>query len=238
MNDIMIAIGVSSLIMVGLIFMVIRDTVVAKQKFHVKPKLFIGYDKESESNWNKKFGYEYQFHQLPNLKSLYEAFDPSILTLDEAEAETVIKLDYSWGTGKTYGQPGSGYGNIAGISLHCVITVSSREDQKVIMRQTIGGKPPPDTITYRPGHAPSEYYGRMPSVESIIYFLKKLKVEPLDDIAVSPKIGTLLESPKKNSQSDFKGQELNPKKCLKCGYLNPPYRVKCKNCDQLLVNAS
>ena len=172
-GPIIVAIGLCVLLVAGFILLVSRGALTRERELRVRPKLFIGYDEESAALWRRRFGYD---RRLPDLARFYEAFDPSVLTLDEAEAETVIKLAYSWGSAEAYGRSGSSVRSATGVSLCCEITVSSTADRKVIMRRSFVGAPPSDSSIHGPSQCRDEVIGGMPEVGLMVALLKRLRV--------------------------------------------------------------
>ena len=59
----------------------------------------------------------------------------------------------------------------------------------------------------------------------------------ISEATVLDKEQLLMENPKEEPQTALKGSVSNRKICPKCGYQNPLYRVRCKNCDKPLPDA-
>ena len=152
---------------------VIRETLTGVGRLRVRPKVFVGYDAESEAKWQERFGYS---RRLPDLAVFRAALDPAVLASDEAEAETVVRLAYSWGSAAAFGRRASS-GIVQAVALCCEVTIWSRAEQRVVERRLFAGAPPPESVLSTPRQCKDEVFGEMPPVGQIVGFLRNLKVE-------------------------------------------------------------
>ncbi len=104
------------------------------------------------------------------------ALDPEVLATDEAEAETIVKLAYSWGSPSAFGRRVSS-SIVQAVALCCEVSVWSRASREAVERRVFAGAPPPDSVLSQPRQCKDEVFGEMPPVGQIVGFLKNLKVE-------------------------------------------------------------
>lgn len=159
---------------IGRILHRLRSARAGDRVLRVRPKIFVGYEPESAAKWRQRFGYD---RRLPDLAVFCAAFAPTVLAADEAEAETVVKLAYSWGSAAAFGHALTVHGSVSAVSLCCQITVWSRADQAVLACVTFVGAPPPANILSRPRQCRDEILGEMPPLEPMVAFLERLQVE-------------------------------------------------------------
>ena len=151
----------------------IRQALTRKAIVHVRPKVWVGYDAESEERWRERFGYS---RRLPDVAAFCAALDPAVLAADEAGAETVVKLAYAWGSPSAFGRR-AGSSILQAVALICEVTVWSRAEQKVVARRVFSGALPPDSVLSTPRQCTDEVLSEMPPVADMVGFLGELRVE-------------------------------------------------------------
>lgn len=151
----------------------IRDSLAGAGRLRVRPKVFVGYEAESEAKWQERFGYS---RRLPGVDVFRAALDPAVLVGDEAEAETMIKPAYSWGSPSAFGRRVSS-SIVQAVSLCCEVALWSRASGEVLERRVFAGAPPPDSVLPTPRLCKDEVFGEMPPVGQIVGFPRNLKVE-------------------------------------------------------------
>ena len=158
---------------IGRVVQGIRGALAGGRGVRVRRKVWVGYEAESASKWAERFGYS---RRLPDVALFRAAFEPVALAASEAEAETVVKLAYTWGSAGAFGRRVSS-SIVQAVALCCEVTVWSRAEQRVIERRLFAGAPPPESVLTTPRQCKDEVFGEMPPVGEIVAFLERLRVE-------------------------------------------------------------